>query len=165
LRGGSTLPFVTNSGWQERRKIMRTFRLSRRLTTGVTGAALAFGALVGTAAPAAAAPPPEYDYVDARVSGNTLQGSLYWSSWQRGSGTVNLYDDRSDGRNCAMMTHRVMRGGVWQAWAPTVFACGGQSKPFTVTTGTGTAAVQYWQFAVRDAGSNWVYETNSPGAA
>lgn len=139
--------------------------LSRRLGTGLTTAALAAGALLATAAPAAAAPVPEYDYIDTRVSGNTLQGSIYWSSTRYGSGTVNLYDDRTDGAHCAFMTHRVMAGGAWSGWAPTVYACGGQARRLPVTTNAQSSAIQYWQFAVRDHGSNWVYETNSPGGA
>lgn len=132
-----------------------------RVTLAVL-ATLASGASVANQA--AAAPPPEQDQVAAYVAGDSISGYVNWSSYNAGTGRVTVYNQMNDGL-CVSAQQRVMRNGVWGAWTDIVVGCYQPSYTYNVSVGNNGQHVQYWQFRVRDARSDWAYDTNSPGGA
>jgi hypothetical protein len=134
-----------------------------------TIAALAVGAsaVLGATTAAHAEPPPERDTVSASVAGDSISGYVDWSSYSAGTGRVTVYNNPNDGL-CVTAQQRVMRNGVWSAWSDghIVLLCTQTHYTTGVATrGNTLGPIQYWQFRVRDANSNWAYDTNSPGGA
>jgi hypothetical protein len=122
----------------------------------------------GPAGPASADPVPESDQVTIQLSGaNRAAGSVYWSSYRSGSGTVRVYNDQYD-HQCVRLEHRVMVGGSWRGWVGglSTTVCTATSYPFTVSTPAVSSNIQYWQFRLIETVSNRTgYDTNQPGGA
>ncbi len=129
----------------------------------VTAIVIALGLLLVSSAPAQATVMAT-DQVSAGISGNSIRGSVNWTSYASGYGQVTIYNDMTDGV-CATAQQRVMRGGVWGRWSTIVILCTQASITYNVTSGSNGQTIQYWQFSIRDANSGWAYDTNSPGGA
>jgi hypothetical protein len=135
----------------------------RTIQSVATAVVAALGALLVSATPAHATI-IDNDQVSVAVSGNAIYGSVNWTSYYGGSGQVTVYNDMSDGV-CATAQQRVMRGGVWSAWTTIVILCTQHTYPVNVWINANGQVVQYWQFRIADAHSDWAYDTNSPGGA
>ena len=133
------------------------------LTKMLTMVAAAGAVTALTVAPASAAV-IDQDQVNASVSGNRLTGFVNWTSYYGGSGQVTIYNDMSDGV-CATAQQRVYRGGAWSGWSDIARVCTIPSYTAGVYVSSNGQPVQYWQFRLHDADSDWVYDTNSPGGA
>ena len=139
--------------------------LRRVVATGLAGVALATGTLVGSATPAFADAPPEYDQVAIyQPVYDSMTGRIYWPSSYSGSATIDVYNE-NDGL-CVWAQHRYMRNGVWTDWKTLGGGalCRYNNYRFTPSVPSG-AYVQYWQFRFRDADTGWQYDTNTPGGA
>ena len=134
------------------------------LTRAGVAIVLAAGLGFGTTSGASADPVPEWDHVYATVSGNSISGDIYWSSYQVGRGSITIRNDMTDGV-CATGQQRVMKGGVWSAWNTIAIVCTVPSYTANVGIPRSLGAVQYYQFRVADARSDWAYDTISPGGA
>lgn len=133
------------------------------LSTILKAVVVAGAATALTMAPASAAV-IDQDQVNASVSGNRLTGYVNWTSFYGGSGQVTIYNDMSDGA-CATAQQRVYRGGAWSGWTDIARVCTIPSYTAGVYVVSNNQPVQYWQFRLHDAYSDWVYDTNSPGGA
>jgi hypothetical protein len=144
------------------RPLARARRAGRRLAaTTALAAALAAGAV--HAAPAGAITTfPDTDQISAFTSGSGMAGSVTWSSYRYGAGSVRVYNDMTDGV-CTNFHHRIKVNGVWGPWTATEHVCTVPSYLFNVRASSPNANIQSWQFQIWEAGGGpSITDVNSP---
>ena len=125
---------------------------------------------VASSPPLSAAPVPEYDPVNACVTGSDcVRGSIYWSNavYGRTSGPLIVTNNLND-RQCNALYHKGQTAVGWTGPIYLGSVCSVNSAGFTVTTGPVNPRgyrMLNWCFAVKLAQSErWsAWDCNQPG--